>query len=120
MDITPDPDCCRGMDSDMALGSSPGLDASLAPGTRTDYQISVVPSVSNMVLRHQHGLWLLTRPWLSTRVLVVTRAKDISSDTGCYRATDSDMVLGCIPGPDVTMIPGGSAGYLSWHGPMAA
>lgn len=29
---------------------------------------------------------------------------------------DPDMVLGSGPSPDATMVLGGSAGYLDWHG----
>lgn len=48
---------------------------------------------------------------------MVTGAKDISSDPGCFSAMDPDMSLGSISGPVVTMAPVGNTGHLNKYSP---
>ncbi|ERE69923.1 hypothetical protein H671_6g16788 [Cricetulus griseus] len=42
---------------------------------------------------------------------------DLNSDSGCHRAMDPDMALGCSSGPDDIITLGSSSGLIDWHGP---
>lgn len=95
-DINPDPGCSRDKDPDMALASNPGLDNTMALGASTPTQI----------------MMFLVAEWLSDTLMAVGG----SSDPGCGRSTDPNMFLGSSLDSDVTMILGGSPGYLDQHG----
>lgn len=59
-----------------------------------------------MAIRHQpsHKWWPRTQaPW---RPLVATWVIDINTDPGCSKTADSDMDLGSILGPDITLAMG--------------
>lgn len=62
-----------------------------------------------MVQRGQGFLWTLMAIW----------AVDITTEPGCYRNTDPDMILCGILGLNVTMAPGGCPGYLDSIVPTA-
>lgn len=64
---------------------------------------------SGMPLTYPPCHKLQPRPQGSLWSLVASLAMDISTDTGCGRTMNSDMVLGSYPDSDVTMVPGGSA-----------
>lgn len=84
---------CRAMDLDMALGSRSGLDNTVVPYGSTDHPgwhgLSGI-----MGLRHQHDHRLWPRPRASMWPLVAPWYMDISTNPGCGRTTDTDMVLG--------------------------
>lgn len=67
-------------------------DSSRAMGGSTGHSDPYDPS-SSLTLRHQHGPRCQSRPLASARPLVVTGALDISSNSGCSRATYPDIAL---------------------------
>ena len=60
-DFNQDSGCCRAMNPDMVLGSSPGLDNTMAPGDSAGHSDQYGPG-SGKVLRHPHGHRLWPRP----------------------------------------------------------
>lgn len=52
-------------------------------------------------LGHQKGHRQRPRSWASVWSLVATQDRDISTDSGCGRTTDPDIILVNSPGPDV-------------------
>ena len=48
--------------------------------------------------------------------LLLTWVSDINIDTNGVRIRDPNMILGCNPGKDVTMVPYESIGHSGWYG----
>lgn len=52
---------------------------------------------------------------MAHNLLVVTWASDFNTYLGCGGATNLDMVLGMLPGLDVTIVPDDNAGHSDWQ-----
>lgn len=48
--------------------------------------------------------------------LLLTWVTDINIGTNGVRTRDPNMILGCNPGKDVTMVPDESIGHSGWYG----
>lgn len=80
------------MASDMAPGSSPGLDDTIALGDTAGHLDWHEPNGS-MVLKPQHGPRSGPRSWASTLHSMVTGSSDLSAGSVCDRTMDPDMTL---------------------------
>lgn len=92
----------------MALCISPGLDDTMAPVDSTGHSGQDDPGGSMALILTVTGcgpdlghLCGLLETWIT----------DISTDLGCGRTTESDMILRNNPDPDAIMVPGVSAGH---------
>lgn len=83
------PGYCRVIDPDMALNNSPGPENTwLWMTVSTQYG-----SGGSMTLRHPDGHRFWSRTWASMWFLLAALAIDISTDPGCGRTIEPDMIL---------------------------
>lgn len=109
MTIRTDTICNRTTDPEMSLGSSLGLNVTMALAEAYVTQISMV-SGGRMSIVHQHGFRWLIRPQATVQSTVVTGAMDINSDPGCCMVRDTDMALCSSLAPD------SRSGHSDHHG----
>lgn len=90
--INTDKCCSRAMALDMAPGSSPGLDDTIALGGIAGHLDWHEPNGS-MGLKVQHGPRCGSKSWAFTLHSMVTGASDISAGSICDRTMDADKTL---------------------------
>lgn len=89
--IYPDLDGCTAMKPDMALGSSLGLDKTMAPGDSTGLPDQCGSSVST-ALSHEQGHRLQPSPQVPVWPLLAIWAMDVNTYPGCCRAIEDPLV----------------------------